>query len=376
MKRSNKGKVEAADRRKTLLVARESATGSEAKVLLAHLFTTLAKGVSDIQLPDFSDVIEVYENPGDFSAREIPMRDGRAVLVESEECDILLSLGSARKLNAEGDNVFVNILTDVIDSGCYRRLITTTISRLCRNSSAAGKLQRVMSDQRVTLQAGDTAIRVWKPSDRVLWSLMAWFAEFEAFQIEARLIAGKIARLEAGEWTFGFRPPPGWMLDEGNRVVLDEEMAEVVRFVISRICAGEKNFSQLARHIAEAWPELPARRGKTADWAENGGARVQRTLLNPRWFSAYTAFEVELEFVPNEVRRAMERGVAVGPDEIVRVRHKLPPHPRPLATTSQIEKVQHVLAEVSEASSSRQRPGSVFGSGLGWDESTVELQGI
>lgn len=362
--------------RKPLLVARESAVGTEAKALLAVLFGTLVREVQDdVALPDFSDVIDVYENPGHYGAQVFDLAEGKAVLVEGDESDLLLSLGTARKLNEDGDNEFVECLATALESGAYSRVITTSFSRLCRSTVAAGRLQHVLATRRIPLEIGRMEIQVWKSSDQVIWMMYSWFAEFEARTIEARLLAGKISRLEAGQWRFGFAPPPGWKLD-GKQVVLDPEVADAVRFVIQQICDGETNLAEIARQVSRRWPNLEARRGGGA-WNKAGDATaIARSWLNQRWYRPYTDNLVELEFIPHAVRQAIKSGVELEPGDIVRIAASLPPQPEPIATHDQIERVKAFLAVRSEAVVGRATPGSTFGSGIGHPESEVEIVGI
>lgn len=357
--------------RKKLAIARESALS--AKPLLQILFATLTREAGEeIHLPDIENVIDVYENPDDHGATVYPLRHGKAVLVEGTECDVLLSLSTARKLNEAGTNDFVEVLAKLLDSGEYSQVLTTAFSRLCRNTSAAGRLQQVLTDHRISVRVGQHELRVWNRLEQMLWLLFAWFAEYEAELIEARLLAGKVSRMEHGEWCFGFAPPPGWKLED-NQVVLDPETADAVRFVIGEVCAGETNLSAIARSVEKRWPNLEARRGG-GSWNNAGnGTAIARSWLNERWFPAYTENEVELEFIPHATKRAMANGVEPAPGDIVRVRASLPPQPTPIATRVQVELVRSLLAERSEASVGRTMPGQIFGSGIGQPADEVEI---
>lgn len=360
--------------KKVLLVARESAVGTQAMYLLQHLFSTLIRDlpVKGLRLPDFRNVVDVYENPSSYGAKVISIRGGKAVLVQGEDCDVLLSLGSARKLDEKGDNAFVEALAGIIETGEYSHVVTTSISRLCRSTIAASRLQGVLQDFRVALLIGGQEIKVWTRDGQLHWMFLTWFAEFEAYQIEVRLLAGKLSRLEAGQWTLGFAPPPGWTLDGDKRVILDPEVAEAVRWVVMQVNRGRTDFGQLAREVAIQWPDLPARRGSTINWLGSaGGTRIRRSLLNERWFTAYTDSYVDLEFTPHATKRAIARGAEPEPGEVVSTRVELPPHPKPIATANEIALVAAVLDTGS--SPPRRAPGSVFGAGLGQDEDEVEV---
>lgn len=356
---------------KAIAVVRESALA--AKPLLEILFTTLAREVpQDIRLPDIDSVIDVYDDPTSHGAQTFPLTEGKAVVVEGDQCDVLLSLSTARKLNDDGNNDFVEVLAGVLETGTYSAVVTTSFSRLCRNTVAASRLQRVLQERRIPLLIGRQCFNVWEPTHQMLWLMYAWFAEYEAQTIEARLLAGKISRLQAGEWCLGFAPPPGWTTDS-KRIVLDPDVADAVRFAIGRICDGETNFSELARKVSQRWPAIPARKGSGRWNKAESGTAIARSWLNERWFPAYVDNQVELEFIPHSVKQAIKRGVEVDPSDIVRVKADLPPQPAPIATPEQIEQVRQLLASRSQLHGSRVPPGTVFGSGIAHPVEEVEI---
>lgn len=374
--RTDKMKAGAASK-KTLLVARESSTGSEAQVLLGHLFHTIVKGLesAEVEIPDFGDIVELFQRPHGDGVTEYRRKGMKAVQIDRDNHGVLLSLGSARKVNASGDNHFVDVLVEVLDSGEYDRIVTTSISRLCRSTVAAGKLQHALDQNRVKLLLAEHEIEVWDPmAGQLIWTLLVWFASFEAQQIEARLTAGKVARATNGEWAFGYAPPPGWRLTDEDTVEPDPESAAAVRWVIAQVLAGETNFAELARGVLKRWPDLEARRGTglLSDQA-NPGNQLRRSWLHPRWMAVYGGKPYQADFVPYSESRKPEH--QRDPGLINRVTFHLPEHEQPILTEAEIEMVSAVL-ENADSSAAQAKPGTSVGAALKWDADDVVIDPV
>lgn len=368
-------------------MARISGLGRKAVLQLEQLFVSVILGIEglEIELPDFENVVETYENPTPGNTRVFKAKGMRAVLIIGEECDILLSLGSARKLDIAGDNAFVEALIEVLDSGDYDKVVTTTISRLCRNTILSGEIARVLESRRTTILAGPYEIKVWEPTGNLLWNILVWVAQLEAELIEARLTAGKIVQAENGEWNFGFPPPPGWDRLEGGSVVVDEDAAAAVRWLIEQVLAGETSWRRMARGVASRWPDLKARRGGgRLAGNQEPGTNLRRSYLNETWFEAYVTDMHEVVFVPDAVKQRIDRAVeegrdpsadeAIGAELISSVVFKLPPQPRPIATRAEIEQLNDRLAEMDGQRPRRRRTGSSLWTGLRWSFRQVTVE--
>lgn len=359
--------------KKVLLVARESGIGAAAEILLGHLFHTIVKGLEhlDIEVPDFGEIVDCFQHPQSQGAKEFRKKGMKAVLVQREDYDVLLSLGSARKLNETGDNAFVDVLASLLETGEYDRVITTSISRLCRNTMLAGKLEHALSLGRTAVLLGQQEIKVWKPFGKLIWVLLVWFANFEAQQIEARLTAGKVARARNGEWSFGYAPPPGWKLTEDDRVEVDTESADAVRWLIGEVTKGRTNFSKLAREVVRRWPDLESRRGGGRLAGHRLPARqLRKSWLHPAWLRVYAGEPYRAEFIPHEERGKPED--ERDPELIAEVEFELPRQPKPIATQAQIDRV---IAVLDAASPSRKATGrsTTLGAGISTDADEVEV---
>jgi hypothetical protein len=365
-----------------LLVARESSDSSEAKYLLGQLFTNIVRGLRDfpVELPDFKNVVELYEDPHKVGAQVFRAKGMKAVLITGKQCDVLVSLGSARKLNDAGDNAFVETLIEVLAGGGYHYMASAAISRFCRNTKLAGKLEAVLDAERTTVLAAGQEIRVWEPHGQLLWMLLVWFATTEAQQIEARLIAGKMARAERGIWTFGFPPPPGWKRTKDQRVVVYPEAAEAVRFLIREVLSGRDNLRQVSREMVQRWPDLEARHGGGVLSEFTDPGQVIRAILHPRWHEAYVSEVHHILFLSHEEKKRRARAEARGelwrPDEgsdYWSVLFKLPPQPIPIATGSEIAALRVRQKEITAQRRPARRYGERFGAGLSWDPDTVVI---
>ena len=369
-------------KQRLLLVARESSDGSEAKYLLGQLFRNIIRGLNHfpIELPDFKNVVELYENPNKVGAQVFRAKGMKAVLIKGKQCDVLLSLGSARKLDDAGDNAFVETLVEVLASGRYDYMASAAIGRFCRNTKLAGKLEAVLDTEQTTVLAANQEIRVWEPHGQLLWMMLVWFATTEAQQIEARLMAGKMARAEQGIWTFGFPPPPGWRRTKDQRVEVYPDGAEAVRFLIRQVISGRDNLRQVSREMAQRWPDLKARRGGGLVSEVDDPGQLIRGLLHPRWHEAFVSEVHPILFLSHEEKKRRDRVEARGelwrPDQggsSWSVLFKLPPQPKPIATGSEITALVARQKEISY----RRRParpyGERFGAGLRWDPNTVAI---
>jgi len=377
-------KTRKSKRARTLLVARESGKGAAAKNLLEQLFYTLVRNLKDrqIDLPDFGNVIEIYDDPT-LADTEVFRRPGmKAVLIKGRKYDLLLSLGSARKLNSRGDNYFIATLVDVLDAGGYDSVMTTSLSRICRNRLAATDLEKVLSRNRTTLLAGNHEIRVWEKSGSFMWMILTWFATLEAEQIEARLTAAKMTKAGLGVWSFGFAPPPGWKRLADGTVEVDEEVADAVRWLIRQVRAERSDWRQMAREAIQRWPDLPSRRGGglVANQQEPGTA-LRRTYLNRQWFEAYLTNRHLITMVPDAVKQDLEWAAARGqesepdPEDAPSVVFELPAPIEPLATPEEIEALEGYLARIDGTRPSRRRAGTVLFSGLSWAAEEVSIEG-
>jgi len=372
-------------RRKTLLVARESSVGEAAKVLLSLLFQRIVSQLdgTDVDLPDFDDVIDVYERPAGENVRvfNYPKLDTRVVLIVGERTDVLLSLGSARKTDADGDNAFVNVLIEVLHGEWYDKVVTTSIERLCRNEEVAGSLLHVLRRKGTEVWLGrDWKLDLNKATDAFVWQFLVFFASQEAIAIQARTLAGKAARAAAGEWPFGYAPPPGWQKTEDGRLEVDTYTAAAVRWYIARVIEGETNWAQLARETLRRWPNLQLRRGEGGVATAGNPAQVLRTtFLNPAWREAFVDCRYEVTFVPHDLKIALE-----SPDVRFRERAEkeleqtpvisvqLPPLDEPILARGDIPRLEKQLEVLQANTTPPRQKGSAIGAGAIVDASMVE----
>lgn len=365
-----------------LLVARESSVGSAAEILLAHLFYTIVAGSKyrGTDLPDFGDIVDIYNNPDGANVEVFRKKGMKAVLIKGQH-DVLLSLASARKLTEEGDNAFVTTLIEILDTGDYDRVVSTSISRLCRNTILSGSLEQVLRRHRIVVLIAGQELKVWEPMGQLLWTILVWFSSYEAQQIESRLIAGKIARAEKGEWSLGYLPPPGWRLDEKKNVEVDPDTADAVRWLIQQVIAGQSNWTALGRRAIAKWPDLEARRGGGLLSAGQAGTHLRRSWLNEAWFGAYVDEVYKGRFIPHEDQRDLAQAIELQEqrrwneaEEHPTVRFALPSQPTPIATREDIETVKLLLADRKESRAPTRRIADCFGGSLTWYGKDVTIE--
>ena len=109
---------------------------------------------------------------------------------------------------------------------------------------------------------------------RMIASMLAMFAEFERDAIKERIADGREALRREGRWGGG-HPPYGYRpakIDGGWKLELDEQAAEVVREMVSRVVAGASVLS-----VARDLNDRGVRTRGGAEWTASAMFRVLRS---------------------------------------------------------------------------------------------------
>jgi len=108
-----------------------------------------------------------------------------------------------------------------------------------------------LETSRVSLRSATEPIDTSNPSGRLIFQMLASFAEYERGTIRERTQAGLHRALRNGKF-FG-RLPYGYKLSpNGTDLVLVEDEARVVREIIANIAAGATLYSEVNDSIARA----------------------------------------------------------------------------------------------------------------------------
>ena len=165
------------------------------------------------------------------------------------------------------------------------------VSRLARSSADWHRLLEIcaLADTLILDEDG-----LYDPShfnDRLLLGLKGTMSEAELHVLRARLIGGQINKARRGElW---IRPPIGYVLDSGGRLVFDpdQQIQEAVRLLIETF-RRSGSAEQVVRHFSREGIGWPRRlySGPLAGevvWVKLEHWRVLSILHNPRYTGAY-----------------------------------------------------------------------------------------
>jgi hypothetical protein len=146
----------------------------------------------------------------------------------------LWCMASAAKVtNEERVNDFNRILMDLIREIRPREIHVATISRLMRSQGQAGLLLHACSGNVDAIVSGEMRIDLVGPGaamGQLMFQILGMIAAQERDWIMHRLIAGRLAIFNRGQWFFGRSFIPfGYKYNQGSKtLVVDEDLVDVV----------------------------------------------------------------------------------------------------------------------------------------------------
>jgi DNA invertase Pin-like site-specific DNA recombinase len=228
-------RIPAGARLTDLVVARESDT-TDLPLLEGMILQTLERNP---HLPGVEQLIEwgvkPVSDPATYGAEVLPRpgerKNGcRAVLFSFDGTGCLYSQGSAAKEDRRtGENGFVEILCDVINTHRPENIYVATFSRLVRSFDQASPVQRAISQARSRLHYGEGAPLSFDDDEApIRWAMMAAFAAMERNAVVNRLTLGRVGKHRQGKWVgAAWGVPMGYTLREGRLVVAENARASV-----------------------------------------------------------------------------------------------------------------------------------------------------
>ena len=144
--------------------------------------------------------------------------------------------------------------------GKFQTVLVYKLDRLGRSLLVIVDAHDRLQEAGVSLRSATEPIDTSNPSGRLIFQMLASFAEFERASIKERTMAGLHRALRNGK--FSGHVPYGYKLaaDESGLEVVEDE-ARVVREIIERIAAGSTLYSESKRLNDEGVPS-PGRRLK------------------------------------------------------------------------------------------------------------------
>ena len=147
--------------------------------------------------------------------------------------------------------------------GKFKVVLVYKLDRLGRSLLVIVDAHDRLETSRVSLRSATEPIDTSNPSGRLIFQMLASFAEYERGTIRERTQAGLHRALRNGKF-FG-RLPYGYKLSpDGTGLVLVEDEARVVREIIANIAAGATLYSESKRLNREGVPS-PGYRVRNAD---------------------------------------------------------------------------------------------------------------
>jgi site-specific DNA recombinase len=225
-------------------------------------------------------------------------------------------------------------LREMVSKGKVSCVIVLAIDRLSRNIVDAVQLVLREWENVCHLKCVRQPIDTTTDLGRMIFGILAMFADFERGQIKARTFSGKVKRAAQGR-NPGGRLPYGYAKGEtAGSIIIDEEKAAVVRRIYNLYASGNGDRAIAAIFNAEG---LPSYKGGT--WARSSVARL---LTIERYVGRWTYGETK----KNERHRLGEGPQRVASDKL------LADAKRPdlaIISPELWEKCQRIRAETGEA---------------------------
>ena len=169
---------------------------------------------------------------------------------------------------------FLRLMRDC-RAGKIDRILVKSVSRFARNAQDCIKAVRELKDLGVTVAFEKERINTAVMSNEMFLSMMSAFAQEESISISKNMRKGAVMRMQNGTFRLS-QPPYGYRLDEGGRLVVQPEEAEIVRRIFESFLSG-KGIQQIGKELEDQ--NVPKLRGE-AVWSKNV---VRYILTNERY---------------------------------------------------------------------------------------------
>lgn len=234
-------------------VARESGTNSD--VLMEGMISQTLTPHCDIA--GVADVLKEGLGPlkrhTQFATHAIRKANMNAVVFIHEGSLYLYSMGSAASRNADGDNDFTTLLSELIAVFKPETIYVANFNRLVRSAAFAGELMSAVEQVGTKIDAGTMVLDLDTGPGRVLWQTLAMVADLERESINHRLFAGLVTKYRRGEWILApTSVPPGYTLNNMKKVVLDPSQIRRVRLLIELLADNSLTDRQVIDICGEA----------------------------------------------------------------------------------------------------------------------------
>lgn len=153
------------------------------------------------------------------------------------------SMSSAATSNPRGDNDFTLLLIQEVERVKPQVLIAANISRLVRSDQEGGLLLNKLPRSVDQVWAGSQILKLVGDGSeygRMQFSILGSMASMEHTWLVTRMMAGKVAAWQRGQWLYGRNSVPfGYTLTPDRRLVPDVELRDKVREMLLILGADE-----------------------------------------------------------------------------------------------------------------------------------------
>ena len=180
--------------------------------------------------------------------------------------------GTSTKKRIEFNKMISNALSGKIDL-----IITKSISRFARDTLDTITYVRKLKDNGVEVFFEKENLWTLDPKSELILTIMASIAQEESRSISQNVTWGKRVSFQAGKVSFAYKSFLGYK-KEGDKIVIDEEQAVIVRLIYRMFLVEGKTCSGIANHLKSQQIETPS--GMSTNWSKN---TVNSILTNEKY---------------------------------------------------------------------------------------------
>lgn len=214
-----------------LLVARESST--QDMPMLENMVAQTVGHYPEIPEEEARVILQAGVRPLDdknYPDRQRFTEGGStAVLYRAGDTWVLISKGSATKIDVKKENGFTSILCQVLETLQPRELLLATFSRMIRSATLSGTLLAACEAHVDVVKCREQQMTMRSGEGRLMWQFLAMIASSERDAQMTRLTLGRLAKHRRGLWCWTPSALPlGWKLESGVPR-LDDQAVPLVR---------------------------------------------------------------------------------------------------------------------------------------------------
>lgn len=197
--------------------------------------------------------VELLDRYQEVGAQLVRKGKSSAVWGEVDGTVFVYSMGSAASDDLEGDNAFVEILREVVESVRPLHVWTGTFSRLVRATEFGGALFGSLKKHSRYVHVSDgPPIDLHAPIGQATWTMLSLVAAMERDWIVQRLVAGLISMFRRGEWILSpNHVPPGFRLNADNQLEIDPDRVDLVRSMLEVLADESLTDRQACERLGE-----------------------------------------------------------------------------------------------------------------------------